>query len=134
VRVEHIGSTSVSGLLAKPIIDLAIGTLPDAQLAAIVERLSERHWTYRGDAGDEGGHVFVLESRAGHRLAHAHVVEHGATQWCRYLALRAALRTSVDARQRYASEKRRLVATLGQDNTAGAYTAGKSLVVAELLR
>jgi len=134
VRVEHIGSTSVSGLLAKPIIDVAIGTPPDTDLTVIVERLSESHWMYRGDAGDQGGHVFVLESRARHRVAHAHVVEHGAEQWCRYLALRKTLRTSDEARHRYASEKRRLVAELGRDNSAGVYTAGKSSVVAELLR
>ncbi len=134
VRVEHIGSTSVSGLLAKPVLDVAIGTFPDADLAAITERLAQRCWLYRGDAGDQGGHVFVLESRAGFRVAHAHVVEHGATQWCRYLALRDALLVSEEARRRYATEKRRLVAALGRDNTAGGYTNGKSSVIDALLR
>ncbi len=134
LRVEHIGSTSVPGLLAKPIIDVAIGTPPDADLTVIIERLSESHWIYRGDVGDHGGHVFVLESWARHRVAHAHVVEHGAGQWCRYLALRETLRTSDEARHWYASEKRRLLAELGRDNSTGVYTAGKSSVVIELLR
>ena len=133
IQVEHIGSTSVPGLLAKPIIDVAIGTPPDVDVSVIVERLSERQWIYRGDAGDQGGHVFALESRAGHRVAHAHVVEHGAEQWRRYLAFRETLRASDDARLRYESEKQRLVAELGPDNSV-VYTSGKSSVVGELLR
>jgi GrpB-like predicted nucleotidyltransferase (UPF0157 family) len=133
VHVEHIGSTSAAGLVAKPILDVAIGVRVETDLTDIVERLAERDWIYRGDAGDEGGHVFVLESRPGLRVAHAHVVEHEGEQWSRYLALRQALRTSEDARRRYSDEKRRLLAELGGDNSAGAYTAGKSTVVIELL-
>lgn len=82
----------------------------------------------------QGGHVFVLQSRAGHRAANAHAVKYGATQWCRYLARRDTLRISVEARHRYASEKQHLIATLGRDKSAGGYTAAKSSVVAELLR
>lgn len=134
IGVAHIGSTSVAGLLAKPIIDVAIGTTPHADVTAIVDHLAEHQWIYRGDAGDQGGHVFALESRAWHRVAHAHVVEHGAEQWRAYLSLRATLRSSEDARQRYADEKQRLIAEVGRDNSAGVYTDGKSSVVAELLR
>jgi GrpB-like predicted nucleotidyltransferase (UPF0157 family) len=134
IGVEPIGSTSVSDMLAKPIIDVAIGTPPHADLADIIERLSERQWVYRGDAGDQGGHVFVLESQALYRVAHAHVVDHDGEQWRRYLALRETLRASTEARHRYSMEKQRLVAELGQDNSAGAYTSGKSSVVNELLR
>lgn len=132
--VEHVGSTSVAGLLAKPIIDIAVGTPADANLTAIGKWLTERHWIFRGDAGDRGGHVYVLESQARRRVAHAHIVEHDSQQWCRYLALRTTLRASEEARRRYGNEKQRLVNELGRDNTSGMYTAGKSGVVAELLR
>jgi GrpB-like predicted nucleotidyltransferase (UPF0157 family) len=134
IRAEPIGSTSVPDMLAKPIIDVAIGTASHANLADIIERLSEHQWIYRGDAGDQGGHVFVLESRVRYRVAHAHVVDHDGEQWRRYLALRETLRASAEARHRYSIEKQRLVAELGQDNSAGAYTSGKSPVVNELLR
>ena len=74
--VEQIGSAPVAGLLAKPIVDLAIGLTVDQGLAPVRERLESAGWIYCGDAGDQGDHVFVLESAPWHRAAHAHVVEH----------------------------------------------------------
>jgi GrpB-like predicted nucleotidyltransferase (UPF0157 family) len=73
--VEQIGSSSVVGLLAKPIIDLAVGLSEHHDLGAVRGRLEAAGWIYRGDAGDDGGHVFVLEARPWHRVAHLHVVD-----------------------------------------------------------
>ncbi len=50
--VEQIGSSSVLGHLAKPIIDLAVGLSPDHDLAAVTNALEDTGWIYRGDAGD----------------------------------------------------------------------------------
>ena len=57
IAVEHIGSTAVSGMLAKPIIDLTAGVGSEPNLENIERTLTGRGWIYRGDAGDEGGHV-----------------------------------------------------------------------------
>ena len=62
--VEQIGSSSVLGLLAKPIVDLAVGLSTDRDLDAVTKELEEAGWIYRGDAGDSGGHVFVLRGPA----------------------------------------------------------------------
>jgi GrpB-like predicted nucleotidyltransferase (UPF0157 family) len=130
--VEHVGSSSVLGLLAKPIIDLAVGVSTKQDLAAVTIRLEAGGWIYRGDAGDDGGHVFVLEARAWHRVAHLHVVEHGGVQWRDYLRFRGLLRRSADARDRYEAVKLRLVAEHRDDRKA--YMGGKSPVVDLLLR
>ena len=61
--VEQIGSSSVEGLVAKPIVDLAAGLTTGHELAPVRATLEQRGWVYRGDARDEGGHVFVLETR-----------------------------------------------------------------------
>ncbi len=79
VRVEHIGSTSVSGLLAKPVLDVAIGTFPDADLAAITDRLAQRRWLYRGDAGDQGGHVCAWSRQHCRWIHQREVVRHRRT-------------------------------------------------------
>ncbi len=68
--------TSVPGLLAKPIVDVAVGVRRDADPEAVRRRLVALGWVYRGDAGDAGGHVFILERGPGIRIAHLHVVEH----------------------------------------------------------
>lgn len=78
-HVEVIGSSSVLGLLAKPIIDLAVGLAADQPLAPATTKLEADGWNYRGDAGADGGHVFVLEARPRHRVAHPHVVEYDGT-------------------------------------------------------
>jgi GrpB-like predicted nucleotidyltransferase (UPF0157 family) len=141
--VQVIGSSSVPGLLAKPIIDLAVGIdagadtdadpgtdagqLPTALLASLVTD----GWIYRGDAGGDGGHVFVLELRPWHRVAHLHVVDHNGQQWCDYLALRDLLRRSPEARARYQAVKLRLAERQPTDRKA--YTSGKTDVITELL-
>jgi GrpB-like predicted nucleotidyltransferase (UPF0157 family) len=107
------GSWGSRGLLAKPIVDLAIGLTTDQELTSVRERLKSARWTYRGDAGAQGGHVFVLESASWHRIAHAHVVEHLGERWSNYLRLRDLLRRSPGARQRYEDIKLRLLNEVG---------------------
>ncbi len=132
VAVEQIGSSSVLGLLAKPIVDLAVGLATPEDLPHVSTRLEASGWIYRGDAGDNGGQVFVLEARPWHRVAHLHVVDYGRAQWVNYLRLRDLLRQSHEARSQYGAAKVHLVDEYGNDRKA--YTDGKSTVVTSLLR
>ena len=111
--VEQIGSSSVPGLLSKPIVDLAAGLAEADGVAAVTERMEPMGWVYRGDAGDNGGHVFVLEDRPWHRVAHLHVVEHNGTQWRNYMRFRDLLARSSDARERYEAVNRALPISTG---------------------
>jgi GrpB-like predicted nucleotidyltransferase (UPF0157 family) len=131
VKVEQIGSSSVLDLLAKPIADLAVGLAGDQVFEPIRSALEVDGWIYRGDAGDDGGHVFVLEDRPWHRVAHAHVVSLGGDQWRNYLRLRDLLRESPAARERYAAAKRSLLEGSGNDRSA--YTIGKTDIVKSLI-
>jgi GrpB-like predicted nucleotidyltransferase (UPF0157 family) len=85
VAVEHVGSTSIPGLLAKPILDLAVALAPTADRAGVVAALEGVGFEFRGDAGNAGGLVFVLESQPGHRVAHLHAVGSDDPQWAGYL-------------------------------------------------
>ena len=129
--VEQIGSSSVIGLLAKPIIDLAVGIDDDQGLPAVCERLEAAGWIYRGDAGANGGHVFVLEARPWHRVAHIHVVHHGGEQWRKYLLFRDLLRRDPAACAQYEAVKQQVAAEVGDDRTT--YTERKSGIVSQLL-
>ena len=129
--VEQIGSSSVLGLLAKPIVDIAVGLAADQELPPVHELLEATGWIYRGDAGANGGHVFVLEAKPWHRVAHLHVVDHEGEQWRNYLRLKDLLRQSPLTRARYESVKRRLTNEFGDDRKA--YTDGKSIVIGLLI-
>lgn len=129
--VQQIGSSSVLGLLAKPIVDLAAGIAEHHDLARIQAKLENAGWIYRGDAGEDGGHVFVLETRPWHRIAHLHVVDAHARQWSDYLRLRDLLHRNPDARRAYEAVKVQLVEEFAEDRKQ--YTKGKSAIVQSLL-
>ena len=129
--VEHVGSTSVPGLLAKPIVDLAVGLPSTTTLDDVAAPLSGLGWIYRGDAGNEGGWVFVLEDGPRHRVAHAHGVEFRGEQWDRYLQFRELLRRDVSARQTYEGAKVRLAERFPDGRKD--YLAGKDPTVRRLL-
>jgi GrpB-like predicted nucleotidyltransferase (UPF0157 family) len=106
VAIEHIGSTAVPGLCAKPIVDILVGLerveLTDEEIAAM-ERLD---YEYLGEFGLPGRLYF----RTSPRRYHVHVVEHGGEHWERNLVFRDALRSDPEERRRYDELKRRLAA------------------------
>jgi GrpB-like predicted nucleotidyltransferase (UPF0157 family) len=123
VAVEHIGSTAVPGLLAKAILDLAVRLAPDSRRDEVMRQLEAIGYSFSGDAGREGGLIFVLEDRSLHRIAHLHVIAHDDDQWHRWLRVRDRLRSDPGARAAYASLKRELARRFADDRPA--YTAGK---------
>jgi GrpB-like predicted nucleotidyltransferase (UPF0157 family) len=120
VAIEHIGSTSVPGLCAKPIVDILVGLLrlelADEQIAAM-ERLE---YQFLGEYGLPGRLFF----RKGEPRTHnVHVVAHGGEHWERQLVFRNALRSDPEERRRYDEFKRRLAA---EGHSREAYTELKT--------
>ena len=106
VAIEHIGSTSVPDLCAKPIVDVLVGLreleLTDEQIAA----MEKRGYRFLGEHGLPGRLFFRKEPRT----HHVHVVEHGGEHWVRQITFRDALRSDAEERRRYDEFKRRLAA------------------------
>lgn len=129
--IEQIGSSSVAEMLAKPILDIAIGVPAGARVEPVISILRTLGYDYRGDAGTEGGHVLVRECAPLVRTHHLHLVDLGGPQWEAYLLLRDLLRTSQAARESYSAEKQVLAARYPNDHRA--YTKAKDEIVARLL-
>jgi GrpB-like predicted nucleotidyltransferase (UPF0157 family) len=106
IGIEHVGSTSVPDLCAKPIVDVLVGLrqlkLSEEQITAM-EKLG---YLYLGEHGVPGRLFFRKEPRT----HHVHVVEHGGEHWERQLIFRDALRADAEERKRYDEFKRRLAA------------------------
>jgi ribonuclease-3 len=121
-EVEHIGSTAVPGLEAKPIIDLLVGV---RELANGV-RLPD--YEAMGEAGVAGRLYF---RRRGPVSFNAQVVEHGSPLWQDALLLRDYLRAHPQESERYAEQKRRAIASGA--TTLLRYSDEKAAMVGELL-
>lgn len=123
VAVEHIGSTSVAGLAAKPVIDImaAVESLGDAQ--ALVGPLAAIGFEYV-PKNEFPGRRFFRRGRRGAGTHHLHVVERGGRQWRRHLLFRDYLRAHPETAAEYGRLKRELAALHGPDR--GAYTDAKT--------
>ena len=130
-EIEHVGSTAVSGLVAQPILDIAVAIDPSYPRRRAFPMLEALGYIHRGDAGAHGGQIFVRESSALVRTHHLHLVARDDPQWDNYLAIRDYLRANEAARDRYAAVKRELASRFGLDRKA--YTAAKAEVVEALL-
>lgn len=116
---EHIGSTSVPGLPAKAILDVAIGQRPGSDPQSLHAWLLRAGHLYRGEGGDERpDRLYALELELGIRLVNVHVLDHDGEQWRRYLTFRDHLRTHPAERDAYGELKRRLAIEHPEDRLA----------------
>jgi GrpB-like predicted nucleotidyltransferase (UPF0157 family) len=131
-EVEHVGSTSVPGLAAKPVIDLMTRADDlDVFVTQARDRLAADGWCYVPPELDRRPwrRLFVKPDKTGQRrLAHLHIIEAGHPRWERQLAFRDALRQDPGLAARYADLKRRLAAEHPGDREA--YTNGKAAFIA----
>ena len=122
--LHHIGSTSVPGLAAKPIIDLLL-EVPD--LAALDRRsdaLVALGWEAKGEFGLPGRRYFRKADAQGHRTHHLHAFEAGSAEARRHLAFRDYLIAHPAVASAYGALKRTLAVAHPQDMEA--YMDGKN--------
>ena len=129
-NVEHVGSTAVEGLVATPVVDLAVHLTPTGDEVNAIASLEARRYVFRGDK-DHGVLLFVAEDQPDRRTVHIHLLHHDDPQWERYLRVRDVLRTDEGARRGYAAFKRELAGQFPRDR--GAYTAAKGPFLEALL-
>jgi GrpB-like predicted nucleotidyltransferase (UPF0157 family) len=128
LRIEHVGSTSVPGLAAKPIIDMCVvvadssdeaSYVPDLESAGYVLRIREPDWREHRMLRDAAGNVFI------------HVFTLGSSEIARMVGFRDWLRVNEADRVLYESTKRELAQ---QDwPTVQHYADAKTGVVEEIL-
>jgi NAD-dependent deacetylase len=128
VDIEHMGSTAVPGLAAKPVIDISVGLRTLHLTDEHVTTMKQLDYEYLGEFGLPGRLYF----RKGGATSthHVHAVEWGGEQWSRHLAFRDYLRAHPDEAGRYAEAKRRLAVAV--DHNWYEYVEHKSVFADEL--
>jgi GrpB-like predicted nucleotidyltransferase (UPF0157 family) len=128
VTIDHIGSTAVPGLIAKPTIDIMVGAEPHQRLEAIRSALVDLGYEDMGEAGVPGRIYFRRRIGTAFNIA---LVLRGGPVWVANLAFRDHLRTNPEARREYAETKRQALDSGIQSLLA--YSEYKSAVVSRLI-
>ena len=134
LAIEHIGSTSIPGLAAKPIIDIMVMMKDLDTIDRSVLALSQAHGAWHlvpAELDDRPWRRFMVKVVGDHRFAHLHLIPEGQPRWSEHLAFREALRADQALRARYAAIKRDLAEVHREDREA--YTDGKTQFIQSVL-
>lgn len=130
--IEHVGSTSIPGMVAKPIIDLDIVISPGT-FARIRARLETLGYLHQGDLGLPGREAFDLAepaAKAGLPEHHLYVCDEGACELRKHLAFRDFMRRHPEWRAALSNHKLELCIIHANDRQA--YIDGKSAMVQKI--
>ncbi|HEY9282166.1 MAG TPA: GrpB family protein [Pyrinomonadaceae bacterium] len=128
LRVEHVGSTSVPGLAAKPVIDILVVVADSADESAYLPQLEAAGYALRVREPDWNEHRMF---RTPERDVHVHVYSAGCPEVERNLAFRDRLRRNAGDCRRYERTKRELAAREWPDMNA--YADAKTEVIESIL-
>ena len=116
--IEHIGSTAVPNMQAKPIIDIAAQARNAAAIRKCISKLPKHGYEYKGEYGLPGRHFFVRN-----KTHHLHLVVKGSRHWKRWLIFRDYLIDNPRIAGEYSRLKRRLAKKFARDRDR--YTKAK---------
>ena len=128
--IEHVGSTAVPGLAAKPIVDIDVVVASRADIPDAVRRLQSGGYIHRGDLGISGREAFDVPPELPYH--HLYFVAAGRKPYLDHVLLHDHLRTHRDAAERYGRRKLE-VAHLITVESRQAYMEAKASIVEELL-
>lgn len=136
VDIQHVGSTSVKTIAAKPIIDLAVGVKDFDDILKRENELKENGF-YLRSSNIENQLLFACGSYydgTGDMQTHfIHVVIHGSREWKNYIGFRDYLNKNEEAARQYETLKIRLANECPEDGGRVNYTNGKHGFIAKIL-
>jgi len=129
VAIEHVGSTALCGLSAKPIIDIAVAVRQIADAEKCVTQLEDIGYKSRGELGIPGRQYFT---KGDPRTHHLHMVELGSDLWRSHLLFRDYLRQHPEVAKEYENLKMELARKYTENREA--YTEGKAAFIEDVLK
>jgi GrpB-like predicted nucleotidyltransferase (UPF0157 family) len=130
LAIEHIGSTAIPDILAKPVIDILVEVADLDAVESTTPRMAALGYQARGAYGIEGRRYFCKSDAGGTRTHHVHVFEAGQAHARRHLAFRDYLRAHPEKAAAYSQLKAELTRAGKLDRKA--YQAAKADFVAGL--
>ena len=115
MSLEHVGSTSVPGLAAKPVIDATIVVASTRDMPYVVKALTKLGYDHRGELGVPGRDAFKQPPAAGLPKHHLYAAARGSMSLRNHLGLRDYLRSHPDAAKEYGDLKSSLARRFPDD-------------------
>lgn len=107
--IEHVGSTAVPGMAAKPIIDLMLGLRDFSQANSLIPKITAQGYLYISKHEDVmPDRRFFTKQQGQTKTHHIHMVEIGSDFWERHLLFRNYLRQNPEAARDYTALKKEL--------------------------
>lgn len=122
VSIEHVGSTAVQGLKAKPILDMVLAVSAPAQTKKVYKILEKNGYRDRGELGIADRHLFI-RGPEDWRTHHLHVTLKNSNFWVEHILFRDYLRAHKSALTRYNTLKKKLAKQFANDRES--YTKAK---------
>ena len=135
MKIEHVGSTSVEGMWAKPILDIDIIVINNRDSKQVIERLISVGYSHIGNLGVEGREALKYKKDNKHITWMDHnlyVCIDECENLRNHLLLRKHLRNNVKAIEVYSKIKRELAEKYPHD--IDAYVDGKTIIITEFLK
>jgi GrpB-like predicted nucleotidyltransferase (UPF0157 family) len=131
--IQHVGSTALPGIVAKPILDIAIAVRSFEAAYACVAPIEALGYAYKGENGIPRRHYFVRrDPETGRTLVHLHMNELDGPDWENQILFRDYLLAHPEAAAQYAALKCDLAAQYPHDREA--YTDAKAPFIQHILR
>lgn len=130
-RIDHVGSTSVPGLAAKPTIDIIVMLRSLDDLSVAIERLAAIGYRHEGDLGISGREAFATPPGYATHDHHLYVCHPDWPGYAEQVAFRDFLRAHPDVARAYGDLKRALA--IAHRNDRRAYTDAKADFVKDVL-
>lgn len=111
IRIEHVGSTSIPNIHAKPILDMAI-LCGEKGLEVVANGLKNLGYDYRGQFEDEIGHFYAVLDKGDIRLVQAHIYTEATDDWFSKLKFRDVLTQNAELAKEYNDYKLYLAKTV----------------------
>lgn len=128
--IQHVGSTSIVGMPAKPIVDILVGLESLPVVEPFVENLKQIGYEDRGN-GEEPGRRYFVKGAEERRTHHLNFCELNGVFWTRHVAFRDYLGKHPEVANQYAALKAELARKFSHDRRA--YTNGKEEFVRSIL-
>lgn len=132
LAIEHVGSTAVPGLSAKPIIDILAGVHSLCEADALLWPLCLQDYVTSAEFNATlQDRRWLMRHAKGKRTHHLHLVVYSGEQWTQHLQFRDMLRSDTFIRKRYEQLKQELAERYRHDREA--YTSTKAAFINEIL-